>query len=128
MTVPASFFADGPGTRTIVGRIKDKDGGYTDYTTTITINNVTPVVNAGPDAAVNATQTFTQAGNFTDRRRYAVDGLCRLRLPSPATRSATLLAGFSGKNFTLSHVYSTPEMYDVRVYVEDKDGAIGTDE
>jgi hypothetical protein len=39
---PASFLADGAGTRTVKGRILDKDGGYTDYWTTITINNVAP--------------------------------------------------------------------------------------
>src|SRR5262245_35168315 len=50
-TVPASLLADGPGTRTIGGRIADKDGGFTDYTTTITINNVAPTAtfsNSGP--------------------------------------------------------------------------------
>ena len=36
VTVPASFLADGPGSRQVRGRILDKDGGYTDYTTTIT--------------------------------------------------------------------------------------------
>ena len=41
-TVPASYLADGPGSRTVRGRIIDKDGGFTDYTTTITILNVDP--------------------------------------------------------------------------------------
>src|SRR5437773_1672920 len=31
--VPASYLDDGPHTYTVKGRIKDKDGGYTDYTT-----------------------------------------------------------------------------------------------
>ena len=49
-TVPASYLADGPGSRTVRGRITDKDGDFTDYTTTITILNVAPVVTltAGP--------------------------------------------------------------------------------
>ena len=34
------FLADGPASRVVRGRIIDKDGGFTDYTTTITINNV----------------------------------------------------------------------------------------
>src|SRR5262249_26737165 len=41
-TVPASFLDDGPGTRTVRARIIDKDGGFTDYTTAITITNVAP--------------------------------------------------------------------------------------
>lgn len=40
--VPASFLADGPFTRTIRARISDKDGGHTDYTTTIAVTNVAP--------------------------------------------------------------------------------------
>jgi hypothetical protein len=35
-TAPASYLADGPGTRTVKGRILDKDGSLNDYTTTIT--------------------------------------------------------------------------------------------
>ena len=66
-TVPASFLADGPGTKTVKGRIIDKDGGFTDYTTTITINNVTPTV--AVDAAtvtVNEGQTATNTGTWFD--------------------------------------------------------------
>ena len=33
-----------PGHRTVKGRITDKDGGFTDYTTTITILNVAPTI------------------------------------------------------------------------------------
>src|SRR5205807_1679400 len=36
-TVPASYLST-PGAHTIHGRIKDKDGGFTDYTTTLTVN------------------------------------------------------------------------------------------
>ena len=41
-TVPAAYLADGPGSRTVRGRIIDQDGGFNDYTTTITITNVAP--------------------------------------------------------------------------------------
>ena len=46
-TVPATYLADGPGSRTVRGRIIDKDGGFTDYTTTITITNVAPTASLG---------------------------------------------------------------------------------
>ena len=49
-TVPASFFSDGPGTRTVRARIIDKDGGFTDSTTTITIDNVAPTATFGVGA------------------------------------------------------------------------------
>src|SRR5262249_55405406 len=41
-TVPASYLDDGPGSRTVRARIKDKDGGFTDYLTAITVRNVAP--------------------------------------------------------------------------------------
>ena len=49
--MPASYLADGPGSRVVHGRIKDKDGGFTDYTTSVAINNVAPTAgfaNGGP--------------------------------------------------------------------------------
>ena len=50
-TVPAAYLADGPSHPTIHARIADKDGGFTDYTTTISVLNVAPRVSAG--AGVN---------------------------------------------------------------------------
>ncbi len=59
--VSAALLAEGPGTHTVKGRIIDKDGGFTDYTTTITINNVAPeLVNiVVDDATINEGQTAT---------------------------------------------------------------------
>ncbi len=39
--VPASYLMDNPG-RTVHARVIDKDGGSTDYTTTIVVNNLNP--------------------------------------------------------------------------------------
>ena len=41
-TVPASFLADGPASRTVGGVVIDKDGGQRTYTTTITVTNLAP--------------------------------------------------------------------------------------
>src|SRR5205807_3317999 len=47
-TVPAQFLDDNPSS-TIKARIIDKDGGHTDYTTIITVNNVAPTASlSGP--------------------------------------------------------------------------------
>src|SRR5262249_9527665 len=43
VVVPASYFVDGPASRTIYGRIIDKDGGFTDCAVTVTVNNVSPI-------------------------------------------------------------------------------------
>ena len=55
--VPGSFLADGDATYTIKGRIIDKDGGFSDYTTQIDVLNVAPTVTvAQPSLTVNEGQ------------------------------------------------------------------------
>ena len=45
----ASFTFDDNGSYTVYGRILDKDGGFTDYQTTVTVTNVPPTAGiAGP--------------------------------------------------------------------------------
>ena len=58
-TVPASILSH-PGDYTIHGRIIDKDGGFTDYRTTIQVNNVTPIVNLPSRPTVNQNTLLTQ--------------------------------------------------------------------
>lgn len=63
----ASFFAADDGTFVIYGRVFDKDGGFTDYSTTVTVNNVAPTVSlaVSPADAVSAgtSVTVTSATN-----------------------------------------------------------------
>ncbi len=58
-TVPASYLADGPGTRTVRARIIDRDGGFTDLTTDITVRNVAPTATFNVPASVNEGRAFT---------------------------------------------------------------------
>jgi hypothetical protein len=58
-TVPAGYFTDGPGSRTVRGRIADKDGAFTIYTATVVIDNVAPTATFTGDAAVNEGVTAT---------------------------------------------------------------------
>src|SRR5215471_15775446 len=41
------------GSRTVGGRIRDKDGGYTEYTATVTVNNVAPTATFNAPSSVN---------------------------------------------------------------------------
>ena len=56
-------FGDGPGSQTVRARIIDKDGGFTEYTTAVTILNVDPTAELGNDGPVDegsaATISFT---------------------------------------------------------------------
>jgi extracellular elastinolytic metalloproteinase len=44
VTVPASTFADGPGAKTILGRVIDKDGAAADFSVAFTVTNLAPAV------------------------------------------------------------------------------------
>ena len=65
--VPSAFLVDGPGSVVVRGRIIDKDGGFTDYFTTITINNAQPTAdfsNSGPvHEGGTATVQFTNVSD-----------------------------------------------------------------
>jgi parallel beta-helix repeat protein len=72
-TATTSFAA--AGTYTVKGRIKDKDGGFTTYTTTVTVNAL-PTANAGPDQTANegSSVSFTgTAGGGTGTLSYDWD-------------------------------------------------------
>lgn len=90
--------------------------------TTVTVINVAPVVDAGADALINEGVTFLSSGNFTD--------------PGADTWNATVNYGdgtgdqpltLSGKDFSLSHVYTDNGLYTVTVTVTDDDGGSGSD-
>ena len=66
-TVPPAFLVEGPGTWTVRGRVLDKDGGFTDAFTTITINNVAPnTVSINGPFSINENGSFTLNGSFID--------------------------------------------------------------
>jgi subtilisin-like proprotein convertase family protein len=59
VTVPAKYLSNGPFSRTITARIIDRDDGFTDYTTVITVTN-TP-----PNATFAGTATTTEGSLAT---------------------------------------------------------------
>lgn len=121
-TVPASYLADGPGTRTVRGRILDKDGGYTDTTTAITINNVAPTVSiSGPaDGLVNQMVSFLLGGNDSPADQaagftYDIDW---------GDGSSDTVDPVAGTGDAIArHAYAATGSYTVQVTATDKDGA-----
>ena len=58
---------DGSGVRTVRGKIRDKDGDFTEYTAAVTVNNAAPTVTA-EDGTVTVDEggTASNAGTYSD--------------------------------------------------------------
>jgi hypothetical protein len=112
---------DGPSQHTVVMRVTGL-GGSNQTSTTVSVINVAPTVNAGADATANEGAAFSQSGSFAD--------------PGADTWTATVDYGdgsgvqalaLSGKTFTLNHVYADNGVYTVTVAVTDDNGGSGSD-
>ncbi|MBN1682088.1 PKD domain-containing protein, partial [Candidatus Bathyarchaeota archaeon] len=110
------------GVYTVKGRIKDDEGGFTEYTTQVTINNVAPNVSVGPDASINEGSTFNGSGGFTDPGADTWTATVNYGDAS-ATQPLTL----TNKTYSLSHIYVDNGSYTVTVTVTDDDTGIGSD-
>ena len=128
VTVPGVYIEDDP-TETVRMVIRDKDGGETEYLHVITVNNVDPAVDAGPDALVATLNPafqgvpFVQAGAFTDPG--VDDWTATVDYGEGAGPGALTLVG---KTFTLNHTYGSLGQFTITVSVDDGDGGIGTDQ
>ncbi|HEX6962661.1 MAG TPA: right-handed parallel beta-helix repeat-containing protein [Lacipirellula sp.] len=130
--VPAQFLADDDDSpRTVRARIIDNDGGFTEYSVDIGINNVSPEVDAGADSIAFAGVPFMHTINFTDP---GADAPWTVNVDwngdgdfLDADESAF---GVGGHSFTISHTYSVAEIgnvYNVAVQVDDGDGGVDSD-
>src|SRR5262249_4563201 len=103
-------------------RIIDQNDGGTNYTTTITINNVAPtftlpspvnlaIVDSGLFTLVNQPFTDPGADVWVGTVNYG---------DSPATGALSINQG--ARTFTLSHAYVSGGTYIVTVFLDDQDG------
>src|SRR6266567_957336 len=114
------------GTRTVGGKIRDKDGGTTTSTALLTIDNVAPTVTAPLSQSANeGASTSFQVGSFTDPgandNPWAVDVNW-----GDATTHTTFNQATTGSLGSASHTYADNGTYTVTVKVTDKDGGSGS--
>ena len=115
------------GTPSVKGKVKDKDGGVTEYTATVTVNNVAPDIIVplniplNPIAAgtpVNLTWTFTDPG--------ADNWTCKISWDQPVAYEPSFSTSPGVRSCTASKVLSAG-VYTVTVYVDDGDGGSDTE-
>ena len=116
-------FDDGPSTHVVSARILDKDGGYTDYTTSIDVRNVAPTATLSAPTAVDEGSSFAVSlGGVAD--------------PSLADTAAGFTyafdcgdgSGLSAFTATTSRTCATTDngARAIQAQVKDKDGGVST--
>src|SRR5205807_3767313 len=108
------------GSRTVKGEVRDKDGGFTEYTHSVTINNVPPSVTAPADQNSNegASKSF-DLGSFTDP---GADNPWTVDVNWGDSHSDSFTMAAPGTIPAHSHTYADNGSYTVTVKVTDKDG------
>jgi hypothetical protein len=109
------------GVYTVQGRIKDNDGGYTDYTTVVTVNNVAPTVGviSAPLDPIPVGDVISASAGFTDPG-YDDTHTAKWNWGDGTTSGGTV----SENHVSGSHAYSTPGIYTITLTVtDDDDGA-----
>jgi hypothetical protein len=94
-------------------------------TTTATIANVVPTVNAGADASINPGQSYMLAATFSDPGIIDAPWTYLIDWGDGTTASGT--TSDQSASITGSHLYASEGNYEIMVTVTDKDGGIGSD-
>jgi PKD repeat protein len=103
------------GSKTVKARIKDKDGGFTDYTTTVTVNGA-PTANAGVDKTANEGSSVSFTGT-------AGGGVGTLSYDWDFGDGSAHATG----TLTPSHTYADNGTYTVTLTVTDAASQVATD-
>lgn len=114
---------DGPPSDPVAVTVIVSDNGFPAFeaaeTFLITVNNVAPTLNAGPDSVILPGQTFTSSGTIAD---VPDDPLLATVNYGDGTGDQPLPINEDG-TFTLGHTYPGPGVFTVTVTGTDDDGA-----
>jgi streptogramin lyase len=115
---------DGPATYSVTVRVTDNGTPALSDTATFAINvdNVAPIVNAGPDTTTIFGTPFSSTGSFVDPGNDTWTGTVNYGDGS----GDQPLALNSDKTFNLAHSYANTGSYFVTATVQDDDGGVGT--
>ncbi len=110
------------GVRTVKAKIIDKDGGFTEYTRSVTVDNVAPAVRASLTrsgaCAVTLGTSWTDPGS-ADTHDLVVNWGDGSVAYDPAGSETSPVNG-------LAHTYSAAGTYNGTITVTDKDGGVGS--
>ena len=104
-------------TGTVGLRVTDDDGQTHTNTASVTVNNVAPTVNAGPDRVAYVNQIVNFSGSFTDPGWLDTHTIF-WDFGDGSNASGTL---------TTTHVYTEARVYTVTLNVTDDDAGVGLD-
>jgi len=141
--VPANLLTQGPSDHTVAARIIDKDGQFTNYTTTIHVNNVAPTltnisgdtINENSLATIKATivdpsstDTFEVNVDWMDGATATISGLGSADT-SGTIGTTTYQWSANSRTLQLTHQYlddgpstAPSDTYNVSLKVKDSDG------
>jgi hypothetical protein len=123
--VPASLLAEGPATVTVRGRITDSLGGFTDFLTTLTVNDVAPKVTASTGlSALPGTSTSFSLGSFTDPGASDSPWAVTVNWGDSSTNTSFSLT--TAGALTAAHTYASAGTYTAVVTVTNKDNLSGS--
>src|SRR5205807_9877911 len=114
------LFDDGPSTHIVRARIIDKDGGYSEYSTSVTVKNVAPTLTAAANntASEGSPKSF-DLGSFSDP---GADSPWTVDVNWGDSSSDSFTKTSTGSIGSHSHTYDDNGTYTVTVKVTDKDG------
>jgi PKD repeat protein len=116
-------FDDGPSTHTVRARIIDKDGGYSEYTTDVTLRNAAPTADLGNNGPVDegspATISFSNQHDPS-----SADTAAGFHYAYACDNGSLAGATYAGSGTSATHqcTYSDNGTYTVKGRIIDKDG------